>query len=106
VNDFDVIQQELRMFSEAVAAKPQLVAANKIDALDDRSRLQALRDHAEGLGYPFHAISGVTGDGLPGLLEAMWQRVDEARRVQPADASVDVDAGPDLLPAARVRPDQ
>src|SRR5687768_12792349 len=34
VNDFDVIQQELRMFSEAVAAKPQLVAANKIDALD------------------------------------------------------------------------
>jgi GTP-binding protein len=106
VNDFDVIQQELRMFSEAVAAKPQLVAANKIDALDDRSRLQALRDHAEGLGYPFHAISGVTGDGLPGLLEAMWQRVDEARRVQPADASVDVDAGLDLLPPARVRPDQ
>ena len=106
VNDFDVIQQELRMFSEAVAAKPQVVAANKIDALDDPARLQALREHAEGLGYPFHAISGVTGDGLPALLEAMWGRVDEARRVQPAEVSVDVDAGPDLLPAARVRPDQ
>ena len=35
VEDFDTIVEELRLFDPKVAAKPQIVAANKIDALDD-----------------------------------------------------------------------
>src|SRR3954462_7134670 len=42
VEDFDVIQRELERFDPAVAAKPQLVAANKLDAVDDETRVKAL----------------------------------------------------------------
>ena len=79
VEDFDTIMEELRLFSPAVAAKPQIVAANKIDALDDPSRLERLEKHVRALELPFHRISGATGDGVPALLEAAWRQIAAVR---------------------------
>jgi GTPase len=79
VEDFDTIMEELRLFSPAVAAKPQIVAANKIDALDDPSRLERLEKHVRALELPFHRISGATGDGIPALLEAAWRQIAAVR---------------------------
>ena len=79
VEDFDTIMEELRLFSPAVAAKPQIVAANKIDALDDPSRLERLEKHVRSLDLPFHRISGATGDGIPTLLEAAWRQIAAVR---------------------------
>ena len=42
VEDFDIIRNELRLFNPEVAAKPQIVVANKIDALDEPARLSRL----------------------------------------------------------------
>src|SRR5207302_6542523 len=39
VADLDVVRHELELFQPALAARPQLVAANKIDALDDEARV-------------------------------------------------------------------
>ena len=82
VRDFDVITHELAAFAGsgdetavALAHKPRLVAANKIDALDDPDRLSRLTAHAEALGLEVFPVSAVTGDGLPALLEAMWRVV-------------------------------
>ena len=44
VEDFDTIIEELRLFDPKVAAKPQIVAANKIDALDDPLAPRSARD--------------------------------------------------------------
>jgi GTP-binding protein len=106
VEDFDVIQRELRLFNAAVAAKPQIVAANKIDAIDDPARLDALRAHVESLGLPFHAISGVAGTGVAELLEAAWATIEAAREATAIDVTpVDIEEGPDLLSPARLRRD-
>jgi len=106
VEDFDTIQEELRRFDPALAAKPQIVAANKIDALEDRSRLDSLTRHVKALGLPLFAISGVTGDGLPDLLEAMWREIAAARE---SDVEVETqkseDDTIDLITPARVRRD-
>ncbi len=75
VEDFDTLLEELRLFDLAVAAKPQLVAANKLDALDDPEAVERLAQHVAALGLPFFRISGVTGAGVPELLEAVWQRI-------------------------------
>jgi len=82
VVDFDVIAHELEVFAgagddTAVAlwSKPRIVAANKIDALDDPERLSRLRAHVEALGVPVFEISAVTGVGIPGLVEAMWREI-------------------------------
>ena len=80
VSDLDTVRRELEMYQPTLAAKPQIVAANKIDALDDESRVEALARRAAALNLPFFRVSGVSGAGLPELLEAMWQRLAAARQ--------------------------
>jgi GTPase len=84
VEDFDTIQEELRLFDPELAAKPQIVAANKIDALDDPGALKRLTRHVRARRLPLIHISGVRGDGLQELLEAVWRAI-AAARTAPAD---------------------
>ena len=85
VEDFDTIAEELRLFDATVAAKPQIVAANKIDALDDPSRLTRLERHVRAKGMEVHRISGVTGAGVDKLLEAAWRQIAAVRDRAPSD---------------------
>jgi nicotinic acid mononucleotide adenylyltransferase len=62
-----------------VFAKPQLTVATKLDALDEPERLERLEAHVRALDLPFYRVSAVTGDGLPILLEAMWQAIEAGR---------------------------
>jgi GTP-binding protein len=73
-NDFDVILNELAKFSEALAAKPMLVVASKIDACQEASRIETVRARAAERGMPFFAISSVTGEGIEELRFAMAER--------------------------------
>ena len=81
VGDFDVIMKELALFpgrdaaGEQLQDKPMLVVANKIDALDEPERLAQLRTHVESRNLPFFAVSAATGEGVPGLLEAVWRQL-------------------------------
>ena len=55
-----------------------------MDAVDDESRVRRLEERAAELGLPFFRISAATGQGLPPLLEAMWQRLaSSAIHVEP-----------------------
>jgi GTP-binding protein len=91
VEDFDTITRELAMFPGTDAAgerlqdKPVVVAANKIDALDDPARLDALRAHLQGLAIPLYPVSAATGEGLPLLLEAAWKKLEEHRQAHAGD---------------------
>jgi GTP-binding protein len=75
VHDLDAVRRELELFQPELAAKPQLVAANKMDAATDDAPVIALAARAEALELPFFRISAVTGAGVPSLLEAAWQRL-------------------------------
>ncbi|HUR35999.1 MAG TPA: GTPase ObgE [Vicinamibacterales bacterium] len=86
VSDMDIIRRELELFAPELAAKPQLVCANKIDALDDEARAVAVERRANELGLPFFRISGVTGAGLPTLLEATWRELAASREAEAAAA--------------------
>jgi len=80
VEDLHTVRRELELFQPALAAKPQLVAANKMDAVDDAARVEALERRAGELKLPFFRISGATGAGVPELLEAMWHRLAASRQ--------------------------
>jgi GTP-binding protein len=83
VEDLETLRRELELFDATLAAKPQVVAANKIDAVDATDgapAIAALAKHAADLGLPFFRISAVTGAGVPELLEALWQRLSAARQ--------------------------
>jgi GTPase len=82
VSDLDTVRRELELFQPALAAKPQLVAANKIDAVgaDGQPTVEALEKRAKALKLPFYRISGASGAGVPELLEAMWRQLAAARQ--------------------------
>jgi GTPase len=88
VDDLNTVRRELELFQPALAAKPQIVAANKIDSADDPARVEALRRRARELGLSFFRVSGVSGAGVPELLEAMWRELAAARQKSPGDISL------------------
>lgn len=66
-HDFDVILEELASFSRDLIAKPMIVVASKIDACQDVSRIEAVREKSYRQGFPFCAISSATGSGIEEL---------------------------------------
>ena len=62
--------------------------------------------HAGALGYECFRLSGVTGDGVPELLEAMWRQIAAVRAAPPPPAEpIDSGSGRDLITPARLRRD-
>jgi len=92
VEDYETICRELEAFGGTdtsqtgpLSDKPQIAAANKIDALDDPARLKALQRHLKKRKVDLFPISAATGEGIPALIEAMWKAIarHEADRVAP-----------------------
>ena len=78
VQDFDAINQELREYNEDLAARPQIVVANKCDLLgDDREKLERLREHVQAKGYSFFEMSAATHEGTRELVKACAARLAE-----------------------------
>src|SRR4051794_17036558 len=88
VEDLETVRQELLLFQPALAAKPQIVAANKMDAVTDETEagVEALAARAAALGLPFLRVSAATGAGMPELLEAMWRHIVVEREAEHAAA--------------------
>ena len=67
--DYQAINKELGSFSPALLEKLQLVAFNKIDLPDAKSRLKKAVDLFKRKGIKIFPVSAATGEGLPGLLD-------------------------------------
>jgi GTPase len=72
-DDLAVIRRELELFRSELLDRRQLVAATKIDAIDEPERLERLRAKADEWRLPVFPISAVTGQGVQALLEALWR---------------------------------
>ncbi len=70
VKAYRVIRKELKKYAEDLAERPEIVAINKIDAMDDETK-KALRTKLKrACGHTPHLISGVSGEGVRELLFA------------------------------------
>jgi GTP-binding protein len=84
---FDAVNHELAAFDPALAAKPQLVAATKIDVTEAAERLEATRAAFAARGLDLTAISAVTGAGVPALLTRIAAAVRAARATVERDGA-------------------
>ncbi|HYB71210.1 MAG TPA: GTPase ObgE [Candidatus Bathyarchaeia archaeon] len=73
--DYHAIQDELRAYSAELAARPQIVAVNKVELPGTEERRTAVEGFCRQQGLPFHAISAVTGEGLPALVHDVARRI-------------------------------
>ena len=73
VEDFEKINLELSKYSEKLVQKLQIVAANKIDVMQDEDNYRALEKAAKEKGYEIYKISAVTGEGLDVLFNRAYE---------------------------------
>ncbi len=79
VADIYAINKELRAYNEEIAARPQVIAANKVDVLGgDNEPVQRLRDEFEPQGVRVFPISAVAGQGLKELLFYVKELLEKA----------------------------
>jgi GTP-binding protein len=69
--DFDAINAELAAYSPELAARPQIVAANKMDLPEAAERLPRVRELCLRENRPLVAISAATGQGIPELIRVI-----------------------------------
>ncbi len=79
---YKTIRTELEAYSKELAAKQEIVALNKCDALtaeEIKEKTKALKK-ACGKGKKLYAISGVTGEGVQDVLREMMKVIEESRK--------------------------
>lgn len=77
IEDYEKINAELAKYSDKLARKRQVVAANKIDLLGDSDNLERLIDYMAAHGVEVYPICAMTGEGMDKLLERVWTMLEE-----------------------------
>lgn len=72
--NYRTIRNELASYSQKLAAKPELIVANKTDLTDSQEALEKLKDD---LASDVPGISAVVGTGLKELTERLWAMLAE-----------------------------
>ena len=75
VADFEAINAELAAYSPQLAARKMIVAANKVDIMEDPTLLERLREHVEGLGLELFEISAAAHQGTRELVKRCAQEL-------------------------------
>lgn len=87
IEDIYSINKELKEYDESIAARPQIIAANKTDIMDDETKQQTinkLKEEFEPQGIEVIPISAATGEGIRELLykvKAMLDKLPKERIV-------------------------
>ena len=88
VEDYRVINEELKRYASDLASRPQIVVANKCDTSGMADRIAELKRVALADGHMFFTVSAVTGAGLNSFMLACGEQVAKQREQL---ASVDAD---------------
>ena len=87
VDDFRVINAELREYEPELAERPQIVVANKCDLIgEQRETLDRLREYVEEQGFPMLEISAAAHQGTESLIQLCAQRLADLPPVKPFEA--------------------
>lgn len=78
------IRAELEAYGGGLAERQELLALNKVDALDEETRQAKADELAEAAGVQPWMLSGVSGEGVTALLREAFARIRAHRKVEAA----------------------
>ena len=87
LEDFEVINDELKAHDPELAARPQVVAMNKADIPETREVHEELRAAFEEMGFELMLISGATGEGLDDVKYRLWNTLESVRKAEEKEES-------------------
>jgi GTP-binding protein len=82
VDAYETIMTEVRQYGGELVGKPMIIGLNKCDALTDEEIAEKKAALEKASNAPALPLSGVTGEGVPKILAALWEivKADKAQR--------------------------
>ena len=82
LEDFNKINEELKLYSEKLVNKPQVVACNKMDIPESEENYRRVAEELGKKGYEVFAISAATGDGIAPLMDRVYNLLENVKDVE------------------------
>jgi len=77
IANYQTIQQELQAYGRGLAERPQILALNKVDAVDAETVDELTTELNQLTQVPVFAISAVAKIGLDSMLQKVWLSLDQ-----------------------------
>ena len=82
LEDFDKINDELKLYNEKLATRPQVVVANKMDILEDENVFEDFKNELENRGYKVFKMSAATRQGVDDVIAYVSELLQEAEEIE------------------------
>ncbi len=93
IDDFRIINEELSKYNMELEERPQLVAANKTDIIQNLEVYEEFKKEMKKQGYPLFEISAATGKGVNELMKAAFSELQKLPPIQIYEPEMDIDDG-------------
>lgn len=82
IEDFDKINDELNLYNERLASRPQIVVANKSDILYDSTVYDEFKKTMEERGYEVFKMSAVTREGVDAVIDRVTEILSHSEEIE------------------------
>lgn len=91
IEDFDIINAELANYDMALEERPQLVAANKTDIIQDRQAYDEFLAEMEKRGIEVFEISAATNKGVKELMQKTYEELSKLPPIAVFEPEMDIE---------------
>ncbi len=91
IEDFDIINSELSQYDLELENRPQIIAANKTDIIQDEEVYNAFLAQMKERGYTVYEISAATGKGVKELMKAAYSELSKLPPVKVFEQELDLE---------------
>lgn len=93
IEDFYTINSELSKYNIELEERPQIIAANKTDIIQDEKAFEEFKKEINKLGYPLFEISAATGKGVEELMKFAYEQISKLPPILTYEPEMDIDEG-------------
>ena len=91
IEDFEIINKELSEYDMELEERPQIIAANKTDILQDESVYENFKAEMEKRGYKVFSVSAATNQGINELMKYVYGELKKLPPVKIFEPDFDLD---------------
>lgn len=94
ISDIETINKELAAYSDRLSEKPQIIAANKIDCLNEDSSFDrvAFEKYVRDNGWELLYVSAATGEGIQQLVQRVGKKLESLPPITVYEQELDIHA--------------